>query len=88
MSEKGGTDYEKLGKTVENLLVSDYIHLLGSTRKQIWGSFVRGIFAGLGGVIGASLVVALLLILLNFLGGAPLIGHFFQNISQNIHTGK
>jgi hypothetical protein len=89
VSEKtGGTDYEKLGKTVEKLLVNDYIHFLGSTRKQIWGSFVRGIFAGLGGVIGASLVVALLLFVLRYLGGAPVVGHFFQTVSHNIHTGK
>ena len=79
-------DYAKLGKTMETLLVKDYIYFIGSTRRQIWGSFVRGIFAGLGGVIGASLVVALLLFIMNLLGGAPLIGHFFQNVGNNIHT--
>ena len=81
-----GVDYEKLGKTMEQLMVKDYIYFIGSTRRQIWGSFVRGVFAGFGGVIGASLVVALFIVILQFLGDTPVVGHFFQNLSQNIHT--
>ncbi len=67
-------------------MVKDYIYFIGSTRRQIWGSFVRGIFAGFGGVIGASLVVAIVIVVLQFLGQAPVVGQFFQNLSQNIHT--
>jgi hypothetical protein len=88
MARDEGTDYERLGKTVETLLVKDYIHVLGSTRRQIWGSFVRGVFTGLGGVIGATLVVALLLVVLRYLGGAPVVGHVFQSIGDNIHSTK
>lgn len=81
-------DYEKLGREVEAALVTDYVELLRSTKRQIWSSFVRGIFAGLGGVIGASLVVALLLWILHLAGGAPFIGHYIQNVTNNIHTNK
>ena len=81
-----GVDYEKLGKTMEQLMVKDYIYFIGSTKRQIWGSFVRGVFAGFGGVIGASLVVALFIFILQFLGGVPVVGQFFHNLSQNIHT--
>jgi hypothetical protein len=83
-----GVDYEKLGKTIEQVMVKDYIHFIGSTRQQIWGSFVRGVFAGFGGVIGASLVVALFIFILQYLGGVPVVGHYFHNISQTIHTGS
>jgi hypothetical protein len=80
-----GVDYEKLGKTMEHktmeqLMVKDYINFIGS--------FVRGVFAGLGGVIGASLVVALLIVLLQWLGGIPVVGHYFHNLSTSIHTTK
>jgi uncharacterized membrane protein len=81
-----GIDYEKLGKTVEQVMVKDYIYFIGSTRRQIWGAFVRGVFAGFGGVIGASLVVAFLIFILQYLGGVPVVGHFFHNLSQTIHT--
>ena len=83
-----GVDYEQLGKTMEQLMVKDYIYFIGSTRRQIWGSFVRGVFAGFGGVIGASLVVALFIIILQYLGGVPVVGHFFHNLSQTIHTSS
>lgn len=81
-----GVDYEKLGRAVETALVQDYVYLLHSTKRQIWSSFIRGVFMGFGTVIGASLVVALLLAMLHFLGGAPFIGHFIQNVADNIHT--
>lgn len=81
---KTGVDYEKLGRAVEAALVKNYVYLLHSTRRQIWSSFVRGVAAGFGGVVGATLVVALVLAILHFLGGAPFIGHFIRSIANTI----
>ncbi len=83
-----GVNYEGLGKAVESALILDYVYLLHSTRRQIWSSLVRGIFAGLGGVIGATLGVALLLALLQVFGGAPVIGQFFKDIYDTIQHGR
>ena len=77
-------NYEKLGKAVEDALILDYIYILHSTRRQIWSSFVRGLFAGIGGVIGATVGVAILVGLLELFGGTPVIGHFFQQLGQTI----
>jgi hypothetical protein len=77
-------NYEKLGHAVEDALILDYIYVLHSTRRQIWSSFMRGLFAGLGGVIGATVGVAVLVALLQIFGGAPVIGHFFQDLGQTI----
>ena len=77
-------DYEQLGKTMEEIMVKDYIYFIGSTKRQIWGSFLRGIFSGLGGVIGATVVVGLLVFLLHLLGGTPVIGHYFNNVGSKI----
>lgn len=71
--------YEKLGKAVEAALVKDYIELLHSTRRQIWSSFVRGVFMGLGTVIGATLVVAILIWILSAFGTIPVIGEFIRS---------
>jgi hypothetical protein len=79
-----GVDYEKLGRAVETALVQDYVYLLHSTKRQIWSSFVRGVFMGFGSVIGATLVVALLIALLQYLGGAPLIGEYIKDIISTI----
>jgi hypothetical protein len=61
-------DYEKLGRAIESALIDDYIDLLGNTRRQIKGAFVRGLFTGFGGVVGATVVVALVVWLLHLLG--------------------
>lgn len=85
---KDKIDHEKLGKAVEEALVKNYIQLLHSTRRQIWSSFVRGIFTGLGSVIGATVVVALLLWLLTALGGViPGLGVFLDGVGQTM-SGK
>lgn len=83
-SDKSGVNYERLGKAVEDALILDYIYVLHSTRRQIWSSFMRGAFAGLGGVIGATVGVAALVAMLQIFGGAPVIGEFFQQLGQTI----
>jgi hypothetical protein len=86
-SKKSHVNYEKLGKAVEDALILDYVYILHSTRRQIWSSFMRGAFAGLGGVIGATVGVAVLLGLLTVFGGIPVIGHWFTQIGQTIESG-
>ena len=81
---KTGVNYEALGRSVEDALVKEYVYLLHSTRRQIWSSFVRGIFGGLGSVLGATVVVALLIALLHMLGGLPGIGQYLQGAGQAI----
>ena len=80
----GGVNYERLGRAVEDALVTDYIELLHNTHRQIWSSFIRGAFAGLGGIIGATVGVALLVALLRLFGGTPVIGHFFTQTGHMI----
>ena len=83
-SNRRVVDYAQLGRAVEQALITDYVEMLGSTRAQIWGSFVRGVFMGLGSVIGATLVVALLIAVLHGLGGLPVVGHYLQGAGQTI----
>jgi hypothetical protein len=84
-----GVDYEHLGRAVEAALVTDYVEILHNTHRQVWSSFIRGVFAGLGGVIGATVGVAILVGLLIALGHIPVVGHWFTQIGHTIegHTG-
>src|SRR6266576_2154910 len=81
-------NYERLGKAVEDALILDYIYVLHSTRRQVWSSFMRGLFAGLGGVIGATVGVAVLVGLLQLFGGAPVVGQWFQQLGHTIQNGN
>jgi uncharacterized protein DUF5665 len=81
-----GVNYERLGRAVEDALVTDYIELLHNTHRQIWSSFIRGAFAGLGGVIGATVGVAVLVALLVALGHTPVVGHWFTKTGQMIEN--
>lgn len=89
VSKADGNDsvnYENLGRSVEAALVTDYVALLHNTHRQIWSSFIRGAFAGLGGVVGATLGVAILVGLLATLGGTPVVGHFFTDLGHTIES--
>lgn len=49
-------------------------------------SFVKGILGGLGGVIGATVLVALLLWILSFLHSVPLLNRITDNVRHTIQT--
>jgi hypothetical protein len=75
-------DYEKLGR----LLVS--IGEIGfKDKKALYRTeFIKGIFRGFGGIIGATIVVAVLVILLNMLGELPFIGTIADSARESIKT--
>lgn len=76
--------YENLGRQVEDVLVKDYVELLHKPYRRWWHSFVAGLFGGFGGVIGATVMVAVLLFLLQQLGALPWIGDYFKDLGQTI----
>jgi hypothetical protein len=51
-------------------------------------NFVRGIVFGFGSVIGGTLMIALLLWILSFLGEVPLIGNFTQTVQHSIEKSR
>jgi hypothetical protein len=84
--KRSGVNYEHLGHAVEDALIMDYIYVLHSTKRQIWSSFVRGLFAGMGGVLGATLGIAALVAILQIFGGTPVVGQFFKDVGQTIQN--
>jgi uncharacterized membrane protein YfcA len=73
-------DYEKLGKMLEAIYETGY-----SNRKKIYRmSFLKGVAAGFGGVIGATIIVAILLWVLSLFDQVPLIGPFTDKIHDTV----
>lgn len=47
-------------------------------------SFLKGVLGGLGGVIGATIVVAIMLWLLSIFNNIPLVGPFVDNLRDTV----
>ena len=50
----------------------------------MWKNFLAGIFRGLGAVLGASMVVALILWLLTLTQSFPLIGQYMRTAHEQV----
>ena len=73
-------DYERLGRTIEAIYETNY-----ANRSRVYKmSFVKGIVAGFGGIVGATIVVAILLWFLNLFDRVPLIGPFTDKIHDTV----
>ncbi|MDQ5886208.1 MAG: hypothetical protein QG628_605 [Patescibacteria group bacterium] len=84
MSKKKELSYEEIGKMLVNIYESGYINQ-NQTYKL---SFLKGIATGVGGVIGATVVIALLLWGLSLFQEIPLIGPVVQKIQTTIDQGN
>ncbi|CAN5647937.1 hypothetical protein BH23PAT2_BH23PAT2_00340 [soil metagenome] len=83
--EKNNTttvDYEQLGRMLEMTFMTGY-----SSRKRYYRmAFVKGLFTGLGSVIGATVVLALLLWTLSLFETFPLIGPVLEGFQDTVNS--
>ncbi len=83
MSKKSKSpDYEQLGRAVAAVYETGYLDA-GRSYKQ---SFIKGLFQGLGGAIGATLLVALLLWMLSLLGQIPFVNRVADQAHEAIES--
>ena len=83
-NRKSHEDYEKLGKRVHQIMVDEYLYTKPSLRRFFVLNFVRGLIVGLGGAIGATLILAILIWILSLLDALPGIGEFFKGVKETI----
>lgn len=82
--EKTAKEYEQMGRELEALYYS-----VNPSRSTFYkAAFLRGILGGVGGVIGATVVIALVLWLLSLFNDVPLIGGFVDAIRRTIESGS
>lgn len=73
-------DYEQLGRAIESIVTTGYFNRVRYYRM----AFVKGIFTGLGSIIGATLVITLILWTLSLLEAIPFIGPIMENLQQTV----
>lgn len=81
-SKKQKIDHEQLGRMIASIYETGYID-----RNQMYKmSFLKGIMAGFGGVVGATIVVALVLWILSVFVDVPLIGPILDSVQNTLQT--
>lgn len=66
-------------------LIEELFYDLHRSRKQVyWMNFIRGIFFGLGSVLGGTILVALIIWIISLFVNWPGIGDFFQQLLDTL----
>jgi hypothetical protein len=81
-TNKTPREYEELGRMVASIYETGYL----DTKRSLKNSFIKGVVSGLGGVIGATIVVALLLWVLSLFSQVPLVDRFVRPIQNTVET--
>jgi hypothetical protein len=78
--QKKTKEYESIGRAMESIFESGYVN----HRRVYTVNFIRGLFFGLGSVIGGTVVVALFVWILSLFGELPLINDLVKTIEQSV----
>ena len=76
--------YEELGKMLQNIYDTGYIDRNQSYKM----SFIKGLLSGFGGVLGATILVAILLWILSLFSNLPLIDKLSENFTKTLQSQK
>jgi hypothetical protein len=80
--QKQQPEYEKVGRIVVSIAETGY----ANKSKLYRMSFLKGFLSGVGGVLGATIGIALLLFLLSLFNEVPFVGDIAESLSQTINT--
>lgn len=82
--EQKDEEYKKLGREIETMYDT-----VNPDRKKLYRTaFFKGVAQGVGGVIGATLVIALLIWILSLFEQVPFLGHFIDSIQHSLQSRK
>ena len=77
---KSNAEYERMGRALDALLSSEYLE-----RRQAYkAKFLLGIVGGIGGIIGATIMIALLIGLLSLFKNVDPLKPFIEETTKTI----
>lgn len=80
---------DKHAKDAQKQFMQELFNDYYMNRRQVYKmNFVRGLFFGLGSVLGGTVVIALTVWLLSFFVDFPLIGEYFQRTQDALEQGR
>jgi hypothetical protein len=82
--EKLKRNHDEIAKALEILFATDYI----DKKKLYLSNALRGMAFAAGGVIGATIIIAILLWILSLFDSVPLIGPVFENARETIEQSQ
>jgi hypothetical protein len=86
VAEKIKSDNER---SARQSLIEDLFYDFHRSRVQIyWMNFVRGIFFGLGSVLGGTVLIALIVWLLSFAVDWPWVGDAIEQVQGSLQQDK
>lgn len=74
--------YEELGRIVASVYETGYLDAAKSYKQ----SFLKGLFQGFGGVLGATILVAVLIWILSLFSELPFIGRVTEQVQDTIQS--
>ncbi len=77
-------DYEQLGRIVASVYESGYL----DRNVMYKTSFVKGLLQGLGGAIGATVLVAVLIWVLSLFSQVPLLGRLTDSFKDTVESSQ
>ncbi|PID44969.1 MAG: hypothetical protein CSB47_10635 [Proteobacteria bacterium] len=69
--------HERAAQSMEN-----FVLYVSSPWRVVWVNFIAGVFRGLGAVIGASIVIAIIIWLLSLFTQMPLVGKYAKDVED------
>lgn len=76
-------------KGAQEALLQDVFQDLYRQRGKIYRmNFIRGIFFGLGSVLGGTVVIAVLIWMISWFVDFPLIGQYFKELLQAVQQSR
>lgn len=75
-------EYQQLGRRLENIYLTGYL----DKKEMVKMTFLKGIVMGLGSVIGATIVVAILAWVLSLFDTLPLLGPLAERAQDTVQS--
>lgn len=79
-------EMKDLAKEMRRLKKLDFMRVFAKPWKFMLFALVKGLMVGLGTVLGATILVAVVIYILSKMGEVPLIGDFVESIVEQVET--